>query len=112
MRIPLEEGNFWLRSQPGLALIAWQEALRRCDDSDAPGIFGLMRSAAPDDAAFRERLLEITDGRAALQMDWFLTLRPEAARPRIVEFAPIAAQCDARRRAAFSRRAAELDAQR
>ena len=111
-RIPLEEGNFWLRSQPGLALIAWQEALRRCDDSDAPGIFGLMRSAAPDDAAFRERLLEITDGRAALQMDWFLTLRPEAARPRIAEFAPIAAQCDARRRAAFSRRAAELDAQR
>lgn len=111
-RIPLEEGNFWLRSQPGLALIAWQEALRRCDDSDAPGIFALMRSAAPDDAAFRERLLEITDGRAALQMDWFLTLRPEAARPRIAEFAPIAAQCDACRRAAFSRRAAELDAQR
>jgi hypothetical protein len=45
-------------------------------------------------------------------MDWFLTLRPEAARPRIAEFAPIAAQCDARRRAAFLRRAAELDAQR
>ena len=111
-RIPLEEGKFWIHSQPGLALIAWQEALRRCDDSDAPGIFAHIRSAVPDDAAFRERLLEITGGRAALQMDWFLGLPPEEAKPRLAEFAPVAAQCDAQRRAAFSRRASELDVQR
>ncbi len=107
-RIPLEEGNFWLRSQPRLALIAWQEALRRCDDSDAPGIFSQMRSAAPNDTAFRARLLEIADGRASLQMDWFLDLPPDEAKPRLAEFALIAAQCDERRRAAFSRRAAEF----
>ena len=111
-RIPLEEGHFWLRSQPGLALIAWQEALRRSKEPEAEGIFAQMRSAVRNDAAFRARLLGFADGRDALQMDWFLDAPPEEAKPRLAEFAEIAARCDARRRAAFARRAAELDAPR
>ena len=69
-----------------------------------------MRSAAPDDAAFRARLLRLVDGRAPLQMDWFLGAPPAEAKPHLAAFAEIAAECDEGRRSAFARRAAELGA--
>ena len=52
---------------------------------------------------------EIADDRDALKIDWFLHVPAEEAKPHVAEFAPLAARCDARRRAAFAKRAAELD---
>ena len=106
--IPLEEGRFWIRRQPELAFIAWTEALRRSGGPEAPGVFGQMRMAVPDDAASRARLLGLADGRATLQMDWFLGVPAAEAKPHLAVIAEIAARCDEGRRKAFARRAAEL----
>ena len=107
--IPLEEGRFWARLQPELALAAWEEALRRTKGAEAAGVFGQIRMAAPDDAAFRARLLGLVDGREMLEMEWFLGVPLAEAKPHLAAFAEIAARCDEKQRAAFSRRAAELD---
>ena len=107
--IPLEEGKFWLHMQPELALAAWREALRRVASREDGGIFSTMLGTAPDDAAFRARLLEIADDRDALKIDWFLRVPAEEARPHLAEFAPLAARGDPHRRAEFAKRAAELD---
>jgi tetratricopeptide (TPR) repeat protein len=109
LKVPFEEGRFWLRQQPELALAAWQEVLRRAIAPDDAGVFSSMLGSAPDDAAFRARLLEIADGRDALRIDWFLRVPAAEAKPHIAEFAPLAARSDPRRRAAFAQRAAELD---
>ena len=106
--IPLEEGRFWVRRQPELAFAAWEEALRRSTGPEAAGVFGQMLIAAPDDAAFRARLLGLADGRAALQMDWFLGVPAAEAKSHLAEITEIAARCDEGRRKAFARRAAEL----
>ncbi len=106
--IPLQEGRFWIRRQPELAFIAWAEALRRSTGPEAPGVFGQMRMAVPDDAAFRARLLGLAEGRATLQMDWFLGVPAAEAKPHLAEIAEIAARCDEGRRKAFARRSAEL----
>jgi len=107
-KVPFEEGNFWLRLQPQLALQAWEEALRRAKGPDAAGIFAQMRSAAPDDPAFRAGLLAIAEGGDALKIDWFLSVPGEEAKPHIAEIAPLAERSDPGRRAAFARRVAEL----
>ncbi|MEO6784841.1 MAG: O-antigen ligase family protein [Chthoniobacteraceae bacterium] len=107
--IPLEEGRFWVRTQPELALAAWQDAVRRATGPGQAGIFSEIRGAAPDDPAFRARLLEIARGRDALQIDWFLGVSAAEAKPFIADFTPVAERCDPKRRAAFFRRAAELD---
>ena len=106
--IPLEEGRFWLGVQPGLAFVAWGEALRRCKDTEAADTFARMGRMIPDDAAYRARMLALVEGRDALKLDWFLNVPREEARPYLKEFAPLAERCDDRRRAAFARRAAEL----
>lgn len=106
--IPLEEGRFWVRRQPELALVAWEEALRRTKGEEAAGVFGQIRGAAPNDAAFRARLLELVEGRDILQVDWFLGVPAEEAKPHLAAFAEIAERCDKGRRAAFARRVAEL----
>ena len=107
--IPFEEGRFWLRLQPELALAAWGEALHRASGPDATGIFSMMLGMAPDDVAFRARLLDIADGHDALKIDWFLHVPADEAKPHLSEFAPLAARTDPYRRAAFIRRAAELN---
>ena len=107
--VPLEEGRFWSRRQPELALAAWREALRRVATPEDGNIFSTMLGAAPNDAAFRARLLELAAGRDALLIDWFLGVPAGEARPHAAEFAPLAARSDPRRRAAFARRAAEMD---
>lgn len=106
--IPLEEGRFWIRLQPELALAAWDEALRRTKGAEAAGVFGQIRMAAPDDAAFRARLLGLVDGREMLEMEWFLGVPLAEAKPHLAAFAEIAARCDEKQRAAFARRAAEF----
>ena len=106
--IPMEEGRFWLRLQPELAFVAWEEALRRTNAADASGVFGQMRIATPNDPAFRARLLRVVDGRPALQMDWFFAVPAEEAKPHLAAFAEIAELCDEGTRKAFVRRAAEL----
>ncbi|MEO6739092.1 MAG: O-antigen ligase family protein [Chthoniobacteraceae bacterium] len=106
--IPIEEGRFWLGLQPELAFVAWEEALRRTKDQDAREIFAHIGRMVPDDAAFRARLLGLVAARDPLQIDWFLSVPAEEARPYVAEFAPIAARCGDWRRAAFERRAAEL----
>ena len=108
--IPLEEGRFWVRTQPELALAAWQEALWRMDGAQEGNAFAAILRAAPNDPAFRARLLEFVEGRDALQIDWFLSVPAEEAGPWAAKFAPIAARCDAKRRDAFSRRAIALKA--
>ena len=107
--IPMEEGRFWLGLQPELAFVAWGEALRRTNNQDAREVFARIVRMVPDDAAFRARLLGLVMARDPLQIDWFLSVPSEEARPYVAEFAPIAARCDDWRRAAFERRAAELD---
>jgi tetratricopeptide (TPR) repeat protein len=107
-KIPLEEGRFWLRLQPELALVAWQEALRRSSEPEVVEIFALMCSFAPDNAAFRARLLDIAEGHDALKIDWFLNAPAEEVTPHVAEFAPLAERSDPHRRAAFARRAAEI----
>ena len=107
--IPMEEGRFWLRLQPELAFVAWEEALRRTTGPEASGVFGQMRIAVPDDPAYRARLLRVVDGRPALQMDWFFWVPAEEAKAHLAAFAEIAELCDEGCRKAFARRAAELD---
>ncbi len=106
--IPLEEGRFWLGVQPELAFVAWQDALHRCKDTEAADTFARMGRMIPDDAAYRERMLALVDGRDALQIDWFLNAPRAEALPYLKEFTPIAERCDERRRMAFARRAAEF----
>ena len=107
--IPIEEGRLWLRVQPELTFVAWKEALRRTRDQGAADVFAQMGRMIPDEPAFRARLLELAEGSDALQIDWFLTVPDEEAKPHIAEFAPLAARSDERRRSAFARRAAALD---
>lgn len=73
-------------------------------------VFARMRIEAPDDPAIRARLLELVDGRAPLQMDWFLWAPVAEAKPHLAAFAEIAQLCDKDRRKVFARRAAELEA--
>lgn len=108
--VPLEEGRFWIRLQPELAFAAWAEALRRPKGQEAAMVFARMRIEAPDDPAIRARLLELVDGRAPLQMDWFLWAPVAEAKPHLAAFAEIAQLCDKDRRKVFARRAAELEA--
>jgi hypothetical protein len=107
--VPMAEGKFWVRTQPELALAAWREALRRADGPDAANYFSEVLGAAPDDAAFRERLLGLAEGRPMLQVAWFLGVPAAEAKAHIAALAPAAAQCDGKRRSAFEHRAAELD---
>ncbi len=108
--LPYDEGRFWLRIQPELALAAWGEALRRVRAPDDAGLFATMIRSAPNDAAFRARLLQIASGRDRLQMDWFFQVPPAEAKGRIEELAPVAARGDAALRAAFEKRAGEIGA--
>ena len=107
--IPLEEGRFWVRTQPELALGAWEDAVLHATGPEQAGVFAHVLGGAPNDPAFRTRLLDIVRGRDALQIDWFLHVPAAEAKPFIAEFAPLAERCDPKRRAAFFRRAAELD---
>jgi O-antigen ligase len=109
VRIPLDEGRFWVRSHPELALVAWEEAVRRANGAEQSGIYSQIFGAAPNDPAFHARLLEIVKGRDELQIDWFLSVPLAEAKPFVAEFTPLAERCDPRKRAAFFRRAAELD---
>jgi tetratricopeptide (TPR) repeat protein len=108
VKVPLDEGRFWLRLQPQLALAAWEEALHRTTGPDAAAVYAQMRSTAPDDPAFRAGLLAIAEGSDALKIDWFLSVPAEEAKAHIAEIAPLAEQSDPGRRAGFARRAAEL----
>jgi tetratricopeptide (TPR) repeat protein len=107
---PLEEGRFWARRIPGLALPAWREALRRVSPPEDEAIFGAMFAAAPDDAAFRAGLLALAHDRPALQLVWFQAAPPAEALAHIAEISAAATAWDARQRAAFQRRAVEIGA--
>ena len=107
--LPMAEGMLWVRTQPELALAAWSVALKRADASAVSDHFSKMLGAGPDDAAFRERLLELADGRPMLQVDWFLRVPAAEAKAHIADLAPFAAKTDEQRRSAFAQRAKELD---
>lgn len=108
--VPFDEGRFWLGRQPGLALAAWADAIQRTPPPADAGLFSKMFNMAPNDAAFRAGLLEIAEGRDALQIDWFLRAPDAEAKEHIAELEPAAARCDPGRRAAFEKRAAEIRA--
>ena len=108
--VPLEEGRFWARRTPALALPAWREALRRLSPPEDEAIFGAMFDAAPDDASFRAGLLALTRGRPALELAWFQSAPPAEARAHFAEIYAEAGAWDARQRAAFQRRALEIGA--
>jgi len=105
---PLEEGRFWARRTPALALPAWREALRRVSPPEDQAIFAAMVDAAPDDPAFRASLLELAHDRPALQLAWFQTAPPAEALAHLTEISAAAGAWDAKQRAAFQLRASEL----
>lgn len=106
--LPLEEGKLWASRQPGLALLAWREALQRVLPPEDDAIFGAILDAAPDNLAFRARLLVLVSPRPALQLAWFQYAPPEEAAAHLAELRAAAEKCDPARRAAFQKRAEEL----
>jgi O-antigen ligase len=102
--VPLEEGRFWLRREPRLALQAWAEALRRLGPPEDEEIFGLMMAEAPDDRAFRSELFAMVKDRPPLLVDWFVVAPDDEAASRRVEVGVAAAHVDAKHQAAFLRR--------
>ncbi len=106
--LPLEEGRLWASRQPGLALLAWREALVRVPPPDDEPLFGAILDAAPKDAGFRARLLALVNSRPALQLAWFQAVPPEEALAHLAELTPVAERSDPVRRAAFLKRAEAL----
>ena len=107
--IPIEEGRFWARRAPALALPAWREAIRRVSPPEDAAIFRAILNSAPDDAAFRASLLALAAGRPALQLIWFEMAPPSEARARRAEILPEAELWAPELRAGFHRRAAEIE---
>jgi len=106
--LPLEEGRFWLQSQPELALTVWREALRRVHSPEDEEIYGAMLAASPDNAGFRAQLLALAENRPALQLQWFQFVPPAEARAHLETITAAARQCSPAQREAFQRRASEL----
>jgi hypothetical protein len=106
--VPFQEGRFWARRAPKLALLAWSEALRRVSPPEDAVIFGAMFDAAPDDPGFRAGLLDLAEGRPALQLMWFLAAPAGEALARLPEISTAASAWDEKQRAAFQRRAVEI----
>jgi tetratricopeptide (TPR) repeat protein len=106
--LPLAEGQFWLPTAPPLALAAWREAMRRTRSAEDQEIYGIMLSAAPD-AAFREQLLALAEGRPPLMLQWFRVVPPAEARIHLEAIGVAASQCSPAQRAAFERRAQEIE---
>ncbi len=107
--VPMEEGRFWLRSQPALALQAWREALRRLRPPHDEPVFAQMFQLAPDSAEFRAGLLELAAGRPALQVTWFRLAPAGEAMAHREEIGKAAELCDKKHREEFGRRVAELE---
>lgn len=68
--VPVEEGRVWARIIPSLAFPAWSDALQRVGPPEDEDYFGRMLRAAPNDAAFRARMLTLTEGRPNLREVW------------------------------------------
>ena len=107
--IPLEEGRFWLRKSPPLALQAWRETLNRLGPDEEETAFSAMFHEAPDDSAFREKLLEIATDRPALQIAWFKLAPPNEAKAHQAKIAAAAEKVDSAHKSAFEKRANELN---
>jgi tetratricopeptide (TPR) repeat protein len=108
--LPLDEGRFWLQSQPALALTVWREALRRVHSPEEEEIYGQMLTAAPDNAGFRAQLLALAENRPVLQVQWFRFVPPAEARPQFNKISADAQRCTPAQRAAFQRWAEEIGA--
>jgi tetratricopeptide (TPR) repeat protein len=108
--LPLEEGRFWVKTQPGLAWNAWHEAIRRAKPPEDESAYNIMLDASPNNAAFRAQMLALAHGRPPLQVQWFQAAPPAEAREHLDEIAAAAAQCSPAQRAAFERKAAGIGA--
>jgi tetratricopeptide (TPR) repeat protein len=105
--LPLEEGRFWLQTQPGLALVAWREALRRARPPLDGEVFGQMLGSATT-TPLREQLLALAHDRPALQLAWFQAAPPEEARSHLQEISVAGQAWTPAQRAAFQRRVDEI----
>ena len=65
--IPFNEGAIWLVRCPALTLPAWQDALRRAGET-RPELYGLMLSAAANNAAVRAGLKDFAQGDPSLML--------------------------------------------
>jgi O-antigen ligase len=84
LKVPLREAEVWLNIAPVLALPAWEDALRRVPPQESVQLFTGMLAAAPNNPAFRARLLTLTEGRPELRRLWLEKAPPEeraAAKP-------------------------------
>jgi hypothetical protein len=106
--LPLSEGQFWIASQPGLALIAWREALHRAPPPGDGDLYGTMLGAAPNDPGFRARLLALAQDRPVLQLKWFQAAPPVEARAQLARLSAAAQHWPPEQRALFQRRAEEI----
>lgn len=108
--VPFDEGQFWLQSQPMLALNVWRLALRRLHSPDDEELYEAMLGAAPDDANFRTELFALAQGRPALQVKWFQTAPPAEARSEWKTISGSIDRLTPAQRATFQKRAAEIGA--
>jgi tetratricopeptide (TPR) repeat protein len=106
--LPLDEGLFWLQSQPMLALNVWRLALRRVRSPEDEELYGAMLAAAPDDANFRNALFTLAHGRPALEVQWFQFVPPAEARTQWETIFGSIERLTPAQRATFEKRAAEI----
>jgi len=108
--IPLEEGRFWASRVPQLALPAWSEALRRTAPPADREIFSAMLNAAPATPAFQAALIEITNDRPALQIQWLMGTSAAEAAPHVALLRRLIEQAKPAQADALRARLSEIEA--
>jgi tetratricopeptide (TPR) repeat protein len=68
--IPFEEGLFWAKTEPRLAMQAWREALARCDEREYAERFTRMMRELPPLPGLGARMAELAEGRPALLLQY------------------------------------------
>ena len=73
---PWDEGRIWLSSQPRLALLAWQESLKRSQTEEAVQRYQRILGLIPKQPALLSQAHRLASGNARLEAVWLEAVQP------------------------------------